>query len=174
MHQRPSGIGTARLRLAPLRDQDADALAAITDDPAITGRIDFLPRRFRRSDAVALIRQARTSADCFFGAWDRADGGLVGVVGTHLHGRREIEVGYWIGRGRTGKGFATEALNGVLVELRRRFARRRIVAECRRDNAASWRVLQKSGFRPTGKAGTRPGRRLFVLVRHRLPKPSQG
>ena len=162
MTARPRRLGnlpaleTPRLRLVRLRPADASALAVLTDDPLITEAIDFLERPFTREDAAALIRAHGDGRDGFFGVW-RADR-LIGVVGAHLRDPSEIEIGYWIGTAFHGQGYATEASGAVIAMLQREFPARRIIAECRRENRASWRVLEKLGFRPTGAAGSRPGR----------------
>jgi RimJ/RimL family protein N-acetyltransferase len=154
---------TRRLRLEPLRLEDANALRFLTDDTAITGSVHFLPASFTLADAKALIRCGEGGRDCFLGAGARDGGTLIGVVGAHLRGENQVEVGYWIGSAFQGRGLATEAALGVITVLRRRFPEREVIAECRRANAASWRVLEKVGFRLTGEAGQRPGRELLVL-----------
>ena len=165
------GIETERLAIAPLAPADAAALHRLTDDPAITGAIDFLPDPFTLADAEALIAGGRHGRDRFLGAWLRKDGTregtrertLAGVVGAHLRGPGAIEIGYWIGGAARGRGFGAEAVGGVLALLRRRFPRRTIVAECRPGNVASWGLLHKLGFRETGAEGHRPGRRQLAL-----------
>jgi RimJ/RimL family protein N-acetyltransferase len=154
-------IATARLRLAPLRAADAEALSAITDDPAIIASIHFLRSPFTPADAAALIRGGGDGRDCFFGAWDRSR--LVGVVGAHLAGDDRIEIGYWIASARHGRGYATEAGAAVLGLLQSRYPQRSIFAECHRDNRASWRVLEKLGFRATDRRGARPERQELRL-----------
>lgn len=158
-----SGLDTARLSLRPLVPAEAEALRALTDDPAITGAVDFLPAPFTLADARNLIRSGRRGEDRFFGAWRREGRGLVGVVGTHLRGTDAVEVGYWVGGAARGCGIATEAVSGIVTLLSHRFPRRTIVAECRPGNVASWGLLHKLGFRDTGEAGHRPGRRLLTL-----------
>lgn len=165
-------IETARLSVAALQPADAAALRRLTDDPAITAAVDFLPTPFTLQDAEDLIRSGRRGRDCFLGAWTRdgADPGvapdpagrdLVGVVGTHLRGTGTIEIGYWIGGAARGRGFAYEAVSAILGLLGARFPARLVVAECRPANVASWGLLQKLGFRDTGEEGHRPGRRLL-------------
>ena len=154
-------IATARLRLAPLRREDAAALSAITDDPAIIASIDFLQSPFTPAEAEVLICGKGDGRDCFFGAWDGAS--LIGLVGAHLAGEDRIEIGYWIASQRQGRGYATEAAAAVIGLVQSRFPARRIFAECRRDNRASWRVLEKLGFRATGRPGARPERQELVL-----------
>lgn len=169
-------IGTARLSIAGLGPGDASALRRLTDDPAITEAVDFLPTPFTLRDAEDLIRSGlQARGDRFLGAWTHPDpaamgseGMLVGVVGTHLRGPGAIEIGYWIGGAARGRGFATEAVSAVIGLLGGRFPGRTIFAECRPGNVASWGLLRKLGFRDTGEEGHRPGRR---LLRYGLPGP---
>ncbi|WP_232630185.1 GNAT family N-acetyltransferase [Methylobacterium sp. Leaf118] len=161
-------IETGRLSIGPLAPGDAPALHRLTDDPAITGAVDFLADPFTLEDAQALIAGGRHGRDRFLGVWARAPGPdgatpLLGVVGTHLRGEGAIEIGYWIGGAARGRGFGAEAVGGVLALMRRRFPRRAILAECRPGNVASWGLLHKLGFRETGAEGHRPGRRQLLL-----------
>ncbi|HEV7440351.1 MAG TPA: GNAT family N-acetyltransferase [Methylobacterium sp.] len=155
------GLDTARLHIAGLAPDDAEAVRLLTDDPAITGAVDFLNAPFTLENAQDLIRSGHRGTDRFLGAWARDGQGLVGVVGTHLRGERAIEIGYWIGGAARGQGYASEAVGGILALLSRRFPHRLIVAECRPGNVASWGLLHKLGFRETGDEGHRPGRRLL-------------
>jgi len=157
------GFGTLRLDLRPLRLVDASALRDLSDHPAIVSAIPFLSTPFSLSDARSLIHRNESGEDCFFGASTREPPVLVCVVGAHLRGAKEIEIGYWVGASHQGKGLATEAALAVIAVLRREFPSFRIGAECRPENAASWRVLEKLGFRPTGRKGTRAGRKLLSL-----------
>ena len=152
-----------RLRLAPLTLGDAEALQAITDDPVVIDNIIFLTAPFTRDDARALI--AGELDHVFYGAWHIAAGDLVGVVGTHPVDSDEVEIGYWMATRFAGQGYASEAAVGVVEILRARYPQRTIFAECRPENRASWRVLEKLGFRPTGEDGHRSGRKKLVLRR---------
>ncbi len=157
-------VETARLTTALLGPGDAAELQALTDDPAITGAIHFLASPFTRADAERLVRGDCYGVERFFGARLRDDTrALVGVIGGGLRGADEIEIGYWFGARFWGRGFASEAVGGFLALLKREFAGRRIVAECRRDNEASWRLLHRLGFRPSGEAGERPQREKLTL-----------
>lgn len=155
-------IDTPRLRIAPLAPRDAAAVQALTDDPAITGAVDFLPEPFSLEDARTLILGAHRGRDVFLGVRERGQAGLVGIVGTHMRTVEAIEIGYWIGGAARGRGYAGEAVGAVVGLLARRYPRRLVVAECRPDNTASWGLLRKLGFRETGDEGHRPGRRLMV------------
>jgi len=157
-------IETKRLRLAPLSLGDAQALRELTDDPAITSVVHFLHSPFTLSDAESLIQQGGDGRDQFIGAWRRDDGRLIGTVGTHMRNPDEIEIGYWIAGAMHGRGYGSEAVRGVVMLLEQEFPKNRIIAECRPENTVSWHLLERLGFRPTGGAGTRPGRQLLVLT----------
>ena len=158
-------ITTARLTLESLAPRDAEALRALTDHPDITARIDFLRSPFTLADAEALIQRNRSPDERFLAIRLRGDGVLAGVIGAHARGSDEIEIGYWLGRSTQGRGHATEAVAGLVAQLRSLCPTRRIVAECDPNNAASWRVLIKAGFQPTGRAGHRPGRQKLTLAK---------
>ena len=90
---------------------------------------------------------------------------LAGVIGGGLRGADEIEIGYWFGPRFWGQGYAGEAVGAFIALLRREIPARRIVAECRRDNLPSWRLLARLGFVPAGRAGERAERELLALAR---------
>jgi RimJ/RimL family protein N-acetyltransferase len=160
-------IETARLAIKALRPEDADALRRLTDDPAITGAVDFLKKPFTLADAEDLIRGGNRDRDRFLAVWTRESevAALAGVIGAHLRGPGAIEIGYWIGGAARGRGLAFEGVSALLETLGRRFPRKVVVAECRPGNVASWALLRKLGFRETGEDGHRPGRRLLRLAR---------
>jgi RimJ/RimL family protein N-acetyltransferase len=153
-------IATTRLEIAALARADAPALAAITDDPVVARAIHFLRLPFTLADAEALIRGDIFGVERFFGVWT-GPRTLIGVVGVGMHGA-DIEIGYWFGTAYHRQGYGGEAVGAVVETLRRAHPGRRIVAECRRDNRASWALLEKLGFSPAG-GGTRPGRDLLAL-----------
>ncbi len=74
------------------------------------------------------------------------DGKVAGHVLKYMNGDRP-EVSYWIGRGYWRRGVATAALQKFLQLVRER----PIYARVAKDNAGSFRVLEKCGFRITGE-----------------------
>ena len=151
---------TQRLTIMPLTMADADAVTSLTDDVAITGVVHFLPSPFTRLDAEALIDQNGNDT-CFLGALFQDQ--LVGIVGLHARGDDRLEIGYWIGTKFQRRGYAGEAVSGTIEVLKNRYPTRRVIAECRPCNDASWTLLQKLGFRATGLQADRPGRELLAL-----------
>lgn len=87
-------------------------------------------------------------------------------MGVIDHPDGTIEIGYWLGVDYQGKGYAFEALMGTLAQIAAdaSLAPRTIIAECRPDNAASIRLLTKSGFYATGRAGPRPKSACTAIV----------
>jgi ribosomal-protein-alanine N-acetyltransferase len=87
-------------------------------------------------------------------------------MGVIDHPDGSIEVGYWFGVDYQGKGYASEALRGTLDQTAAdpMLGPHPIFAECRLDNAASIRLLTKTGFDSTGRPGPRPNRIEFRLA----------
>ena len=64
-----------------------------------------------------------------------------------------VEIGYGIGEYYQGHGYATEAVSAVAAWAAQQDGIARIEAEAEEENVASLRVLEKSGFVPTGERG---------------------
>jgi RimJ/RimL family protein N-acetyltransferase len=157
-------IATARLRLRPLRLADAEAFRGMTDEPGVIAAVHFLRAPFTLSDARRLIEGEGDGRDCFWGVWLREDETLVGTVGAHLRGADELEIGYWFSSSVHGRGVGGEAVASLVEALRTAYPERRLLAECRPENRASWRLLEKIGFRADGTDGSRAGRKRLTLV----------
>ena len=157
-------IATERLALRPLKSGDADAFRVMTDEPGITDIVDFLPTPFTLADAACVIAGQGDGRDAFWGVRPLGEATLIGTIGTHLVGEDEIEVGYWFATAQHGRGFASEAVAGLLVMLVEAYPHRCIFAECRPANAASWRLLERLGFAPDGADGKRAGRKRLILA----------
>lgn len=156
-------VSSERFHIAPLRAGDEAALKAVTDDPGVTGAISFLKSPFTLEDAAALIRSNTEGSHVFLGVRRNDNEALVGVVGVHPRSPDGVELGYWFATIGHGHGYATEAVGAVIRAVQAAVADRIIYAECPRDNRASWRVLEKLGFTPTGRPGVRPGREQLEL-----------
>jgi RimJ/RimL family protein N-acetyltransferase len=162
-------IPAGQLRLAPLDPTDAEALRAVTSDPAVTSVIPFLPEPFGLEQAQALLDRQKQGQDLYLGIRTHAsdvvpgvpEATLLGVVGVHLRGEAELEIGYWLPGRFHRRGIAGTAVPAATAAYAGAFPYRRLIAECHPDNAASRRVLARAGFRPTGQAGERPGRERY-------------
>ncbi|MFJ6729004.1 MULTISPECIES: GNAT family N-acetyltransferase [unclassified Streptomyces] len=123
-----------------------------------------LPVFFRQlNDPESLWMAAFTPADpadheAFTAHWKRirassavqrtvlVDGDVVGSAAVYGEpGEREVT--YWVDRAYWGRGIATAALGLLLAEV----PERPLFARAAADNAGSLRVLEKCGFRVTGR-----------------------
>ena len=84
-----------------------------------------------------------TRAAC--SASSRPTGTIAGTIGSFIIDD-QTEVTYWIDRALWGRGIASAALQSFLSVT----TERPLFGRAATDNAASLRVLEKAGFRPTG------------------------
>ncbi len=157
-------LKTERFIIRPLREGDAAALKAVTDDPVVIKAISFLKSPFTLENAEAMIRSNVESTHIFLGVRRSDNEALVGVIGVHPRDSGAIEIGFWIAPISHGNGYASESIGAVIAALGREFPHRLIFAECSPENKASWRVLEKLGFVSTGRYGHRPGRERLELA----------
>ena len=153
-------IETPALRLIPCSIAAAQAAATdraafaallgvrVPDDWPAADLRDFLPVYGKIVDELA--------ARAGWGIWlmlQPVEGVLVGDIGfkgppDRLH---TAEIGYSVLPAFQRHGYASEAARALVVWGLAQPGIRRIVANCRLDNAASIRVLEKAGMRQTGR-----------------------
>jgi RimJ/RimL family protein N-acetyltransferase len=162
-------LNTLRLALRPVRPADRADLVALEADPEVMrflngGRPvpeagltdgDFLTPRGTEPEVLAAHERATGR---FVGWFALFDDGLV-------DGLRTAELGYRLGRGAWGKGYATEGARALVAQaLDAGFDRVR--AQTMAVNLGSRRVLEKAGFRHVDT--------LFPAFAHPLPGSEQG
>ena len=127
--------------LRPVQSSDLDAIFEQMRDPASIHLAAFTAED--PDDRAAFDEHvSRNSASP--GVTQRAvtdDGLFVGTVAS-FPSEGFLEVTYWIDRAHWGRGIASAALALLLAEVSERPIRARVAS----DNAASRRVLEKSGF----------------------------
>lgn len=115
---------------------------------------DLSRSAFRRRLTVYAREMELGNAWPFF-IFDATGRTLVGAV-TLSNIRRGVAetgtLGYWIGRPFAGRGHATAAVRAVTAHALTALRLHRLEASCLPFNAASRRVLEKSGFRLEGEA----------------------
>lgn len=148
-------IRSERLFLRPAWPEDCAELIALVTDESVARDIASPYWPCTAEEAQRFIaRPGERLLPHFFITLPTADGARpIGSIGL-FRKTEEVELGYWIARRHWGQGYATEATRAVLG-LARAIGHRRILAAHFDDNVASARVLQKSGFRPTGEQGVR-------------------
>jgi [ribosomal protein S5]-alanine N-acetyltransferase len=157
-------FATERLAIRQLQIRDAPELARISDLPAVSQWMAFMEGGFPLEKAQALIASQNDTREYFF-AVRLPEGTLIGAMGVIDHPDGTIEVGYWFGVDFQGKGYASEAPRATLDQIAADplLASRPVLAETRPDNAASIRLLTRTGFYATGRPGPRPNRIEFRL-----------
>jgi RimJ/RimL family protein N-acetyltransferase len=131
--------------LRPVEDGDLDSLFEQMRDPEGVWMAAFTPEDpDNRSAFDAHMARVRSSPDITMRAVI-CDGRVTGSIAS-FPADGHTEVTYWIDRAAWGKGIATRAL-ALLLELE---TARPLYARAASDNAASLRVLQKSGFKAVG------------------------
>ncbi|MBT8338112.1 MAG: GNAT family N-acetyltransferase [Gemmatimonadetes bacterium] len=148
---------TPRLRAAPwpsgshrLESQGLPSVVADLLTPAVTAP---LPEPWHGPYSAARAAEwihDRDAEGTTLLVVDRTTDEPVGLVFLHDssdldHPRSELRLGYLVAESRWGRGFATELVRG-LVAWARSSPYLRVVAGVASNNAASRRVLEKSGF----------------------------
>jgi RimJ/RimL family protein N-acetyltransferase len=149
-------IITERLIMRPPTRDDFEDCAMQWADPEVVRHIGGKP--FTREESWArLTRNVGHWALQGFGVWalrERDSGRYAGEVGL-FDVKRNItpsiagahEMGWALCSWAHGKGFATEAVRAALDWNEKHFPHARLVCMIDPDNAASFRVAEKFGFR---------------------------
>ncbi len=154
---------TPRLVLTPLKAADAFQLVVLTNDPLVAAGVSLLRQPFTLADAQQLIDLSRLDKGCFAAVRSGDEGPMIGCAGALARNETDIELGFWLGVPYHGKHYGAEAAGGMLALLRASFPERRIIAECPRENSASWRLLSRLGFCPSDSKGARKGAKLLAF-----------
>jgi [ribosomal protein S5]-alanine N-acetyltransferase len=147
-------LETERLRLRPLEVADADRLFPILNDPEVMAHWDVpeiddpdLVRAIVQGQVVdaasgrAFHWTIRTiEDDQFLGACDVSD-----IDRWH----KRAEIGFLLGRGAWGQGYALEAMRSVIA-FAAAMGVRRLAARTHLGNKRSDAVLEKLGFEQEG------------------------
>jgi len=158
----PSSIETPRLLL---RRWTLDDIDPITD--AITANIEHLRPWLPWIANEPLARHEREAlVQSWDDAWDAGgdavygiflDGTIIGGCGLHQrHGPGTVDIGYWIDRGHTGNGYATEAAAALTAAALAASGIERVEIRHDQANAASGRVPARLGYERVGEIAVEP------------------
>lgn len=146
---------TERLLLRPSWPEDAQALYNTVAEESIIRNLAVVPWPYTAADARNFAEMQHPALYPQFLLWKRTDAAphLIGACGI---GQRNgaAELGYWIARDHWGQGYASEAGRAV-VDVAQALGHRRLISGHFTDNPASGRVLDKIGFRSTGRVELR-------------------
>lgn len=143
-------LETKRLRLRPFRRGDEDELARHLGDWEITRQLALNPHPFDMDHAEDWINECLAQPNGIkhglrFAIEAPDETGLVGGAGLSPVGAG-FELGYWIGRSRWGRGYATEAALALVDAGFAALSLEELTALVFGENPASVRVLEKIGF----------------------------
>ena len=143
---------TERLLLRPGFPEDAPLLAQAIGDERIARNVARMPWPYSLDDARSYLATFADPTETKFLMFERTDAApeLVGGCGFDVRLDGSLQFGYWVTPAKWGRGFATEAGRAVL-DIARALGVRSLEAGHFVDNPASGRVLEKLGFRPTGR-----------------------
>ena len=146
----PGKITTKRLVLrAPIRG-DVPDLVRLADNKAIADMLARLPHPYTRADAIGFIEIIVQRPDERIYAITQNER-LIGVIGFSFAEGKLPDLGYWLGEEYWGKGLMTEAARALVDAAHRTPHFERIGARALASNDGSIRVLEKVGFKRTGK-----------------------
>jgi [ribosomal protein S5]-alanine N-acetyltransferase len=132
------------------RSEDAGPIARHANNRNIWINLrDTFPHPYTVHDAMSFIRRVQSREPQTFFAID-VSGEAVGGIGFMLHDDVEqvsAEVGYWLAEHLWGHGIATEALRAITAYALGRHRLTRMYAVSFEWNHASFRVLEKAGYR---------------------------
>lgn len=141
------------LRVRPWRKSDLDALLRHANNPKIAANLrDQFPYPYTRRDGVDYLNYVREMEPPMSFAVEHAGEAIGGIgfkLGTDI-ARLSIEMGYWIGEPFWGRGIASRAVTASSEWAFDGYKVVRIFATVFSHNAASIRVLEKSGFTREG------------------------
>lgn len=146
-------LTTARLRLRPLRLDDApDVRACVSDAEVATRTLDIphpLPQGAETAFLVDVLGDMAAGTAAVCAVEHKTDGAFLGACGLLDIDRAAgtAEAGYWLGREHWHHGFAGEALAAVLAFAFDDLKLSRVTATALVDNDRSLAVLDRAGFR---------------------------
>jgi ribosomal-protein-alanine N-acetyltransferase len=142
----PEAVGTERLVLRAPRLSDLDDLVREANNWKVLEPTASLPFPYLAEHGRGFIeRVARKEAQRPYVIAGRHDDRLKGVIGLYFFNERPTELGYWLGEGHWGQGFASEAV-GALVQAAAAAGIAPLRARVLLHNRGSIRVLEKCGF----------------------------
>jgi RimJ/RimL family protein N-acetyltransferase len=146
-------ILTQRLKLSRLMASDAPAVFGYRADPAVCRYQSFEPGTLE--DVEGFIAELQSNVFNTPGTWFqfamrlRESSLLIGDLGTHFTAEdpRQVEIGFSVAPAYQGRGYATEAVGGILGFLLGPLRKHRVFASVDPRNAACMAVLERVGMR---------------------------
>jgi RimJ/RimL family protein N-acetyltransferase len=143
---------TPRLLVRSFRPDDADGLWQRRNDPEVA-RYQNWTVPFPRERVASMLEDLVGNDEPVVDEWwmaavaERDTDEVVGDLAVHLTWEgRTAEIGYTFGRAHWGRGYALEAVGGLLGRLFERPETTRVFGMLHPDNVASAMLLERTGF----------------------------
>ena len=149
-------LETRRLWLRWPRMADANAILRLAGEKAVAEMTASIPHPYPSQAVEPFIFGARKGnalgEHLMLAITPRSKPNeLIGMIGAHKQASGVPFIGYWLGTPHWGKGYATEAAQGLIDTLFSLVDIPAIDADTRVINPASRRVLEKCGFQFAGQ-----------------------
>jgi len=161
-------IDTCRLRLAPLRHEDAEEALALVGEPSVR-RFLFDDQRLDAADVAQMILRSRSlQAERGAGGWTVRAHDTNHLAGMFwlwpFQNPHQLELAFALSARWRGRGYAMEAGDALLAHVRDELRWPGVHASTDIGNAASIRTLWRLDFKETG-LGSGPAGPLRLFVR---------
>jgi RimJ/RimL family protein N-acetyltransferase len=144
-------LATERLVLREFRADDFEAMCRYVCDPRVTRYLFFAPRDIdearRHLLHVLNWQQERPRNVWELAVEERRGGRHIGACNLTLTAPGEADIGYMLHHDRWGNGMATEVACALRDAAFRDLGAERVISTVDVRNAASLRVLEKTGLR---------------------------
>lgn len=137
-------IETARLVIRPFTAADADDLFAYLSDPEV---VRFEPYDVFTAEEAEEEAARRETDPNFFAVELKETGRVIGNLYFAPGEYEKYEFGYVFNRNHWKNGYATEAADALLRNAFAQNKLHRVEAYCHPDNANSWHLLERLGFK---------------------------
>jgi len=141
---------TARLRLEPIRSEDAKDLWRLFQDPAVAAWYGVWTFAMAQREAARIADAWAADGVHKWMAYDRVTGALVGRGGlsrVHIAGQDRLEIGWALLRPFWGQGYATEIGRAGVAFAFEELGADEVVSYTETRNARSRAVMERLGFR---------------------------
>lgn len=146
-------LETARLTLRQFKESDLEPFLAYRNDPEVA-RYQGWDVPYPRQEGIEFVHEM-TAANPVQSKWLqvamelKSTQAMIGDVAFLIKrdDERQAMIGYSLARPYWGNGYAFDAVSGLLSYLFGELRLHRVAAECDVENTASWKLLEKLGFR---------------------------
>jgi diamine N-acetyltransferase len=141
-----NSLRTPRLALIPISLEDVPALFILAQNPATIE--DFQYTATKPEDVEKWVREAVEESTP---SWTiRLNGQVIGLIEADIRREAIARMGYFLAEAQQRQGYMTEALRAVLEWVFTETPVHRTEADITPGNLASYRVVEKLGFRFEG------------------------